>query len=161
MKLSAQLLLRIGLAVKGVDASLEVVGGVLLLMPARVARYLLVLSQHEAYTHHQVLAGRLDRLSESVQVHSHLGMALYLMVHGLAKIVLIAAILRGKRWGYTGLIGVLLLFTVIEAVRVITAHEILTGILGLFDLGVVILIYMEYRAKFLGAGAGAGEEEVH
>lgn len=139
---------RIGLIVKGVDSAFEVVGGLLLAMPIRLSRALLVLGQHEAYRHHEVLAGRLDRLADSVLEHSSMGEAAYLMVHGLAKVVLIAAIFRGKQWGYTGLIGVLSFFTLIELTRAIAAHEVVTAALGLFDIVMVILIAKEYRAHF-------------
>ena len=71
------------------------------------------------------------------------------MVHGGAKVILVAAIFRGKKWGYLGLIGVLGVFTLVEMTRAITAHEWITGVLGLIDLGVVILIWKEYRARFV------------
>ena len=145
---STDILFRIGLLVKGVDAVFEVVGGILLTMPTKLARYLLVLSQHELYRHHQVLSGRLDRLADTVQAHPHLGAAVYLIAHGAAKIILIAAIVRGKRWGYTGLMGVLSLFTLLEAGRAIADHEVLTGLLALFDAVVVVLTYKEYKARF-------------
>ena len=139
-------LFRVGLIVKGVDSLLEVVGGVLLLMPMRLARYILVLSQHEVYRHHQALAGRLDHLADSVVEHASMGEAAYLVVHGLAKVILIAAVFRDKKWGYTGLMGVLSFFALIEITRAIGAHEIVTGALSIFDIVMVVLIYKEYRA---------------
>lgn len=151
MKTTTDIIFRIGLLAKGVDSVFEVVGGILITMPTKLARYLLVLSQHELYRHHEVMSGRLDRLAETVQVHAHLGAALYLIAHGGAKAVLIAAIVRGKRWGYTGLIAVLSVFTLIEMTRAIAAHEILTGLLGLFDIVIVVVIYKEYKARFFGA----------
>ena len=142
------LFFRIGLITKGVDSLLEVIGGLLLTMPTRLSRAILVLSQHELYRHHEVLSGRLDKLAETVLVHAHLISALYLFVHGLSKVILIGAIFKGKRWGYTGLMGVLSLFTAIEVCRGIAAHEAITGVLGLFDGFVIYLILKEYRAKF-------------
>lgn len=141
-------LFKIGMIIKGVDSVFEVIGGVILTTPAKLARYILVLSQHEAFRHHEALAGRLDRLAESVTVHPHLGQAIYLIVHGLAKLVLIVAIMREKRWGYIGLMAVLSLFATIEIVRAITAGEVVTGVLALFDIFVVVLIVKEYRARF-------------
>lgn len=145
---TTDLIFKVGLIVKGVDSGFEVVGGLLLAMPMRLSRALLVLGQHESYRHHEVLAGRIDRLAESVVQHASMGEAAYLMVHGLAKVILIAAIFRGKKWGYTGLIGVLSLFALIELARALGAHEIVTGGLSLFDIVMVILIAKEYRAHF-------------
>ncbi len=140
---------KIGLAIKGIDSCFEVVGGVLLMMPMKLARYFLVLSQHEVYHHHQVLAGRIDHLADGVLEHASTGEALYLMVHGLAKVILIFAIYRHRRWGYLGLIGVLSLFALIEATRAIGAKELVTGILAAFDVLMVVLIAKEYRARFV------------
>jgi uncharacterized membrane protein len=142
-------LFRVGLIVKGVDAVFEMIGGVLLSMPVKLARYLLVLSEHELYKNHKALSGNLGHLAASVQRHPSLPEAAYLLVHGGAKVILIVAIFRGKKWGYTGLIGVLSFFTIIELGRAITAHEIVTGCLGLFDLGVVLLIAKEYLLRFV------------
>ncbi|MDR3690117.1 MAG: DUF2127 domain-containing protein [Fimbriimonas sp.] len=147
MNRATDLLFRIGLIVKGVDSLFEVIGGVLLTMPMKLARYLLVLSQHELYRHHEVLSGRLDKLAEEVTVHVHLGSALYLLFHGLAKVILIAAIFMRRNWGFVGFMAVMSLFTAIELARAISAHEIVTAVLGMFDLLVVGLIYKEYRAN--------------
>lgn len=145
---ATDLLFKIGMIVKGIDSVFEVIGGIILTMPTKLARYILVVSQHEAFRHHTVLAGKLDRLAENVTMHPSVGQAVYLMVHGLSKVILILAITQNKRWGYTGFIGVLSLFTAIEMVRAISAHEVVTGVFGVFDMLVVVLIYKEYKSRF-------------
>ncbi len=140
---------RLSIIAKGVDAVFEIVGGLLLTRPTRIARYLSVLSQHEVYRHHEVLSGHLSHLAQTVSLHASLGEAVYLFIHGLAKVILITAIFQNKRWGYVGLLGVLTLFTLIELTRSVIAHEIVTGLLGLFDLIIVILIYKEYKTRFV------------
>jgi len=145
---ATDVLFRIGLFFKAVDSLFEVVGGLILTTPTKLSRYILAISKHEAFRHHQVLAGRLDRLAETVTNHPSMPEAIYLMIHGLAKVILIAAIIRGKRWGYVGFVVVLSLFTAIELVRAITAREIVTGVFGIFDMFVVYLIYREYQARF-------------
>ena len=153
---TTDLLFKIGMIVKGIDSVFEVIGGIILTMPTKLARYILVFSQHEAFRHHTVLAGKLDRLAENVTMHPSIGQAVYLMVHGLAKVILILAITRNKRWGYTGFIGVLSLFTAIEMVRAISAHEVVTGVFGLFDMFVVAIIYKEFKSRF---GSSLGDDE--
>ena len=152
MNRTAETIFKVGLIIKGVDSLFEVLGGLLLTMPTKLARVRLVLAHHELYRHHDVLAGKLDRLADEVTVQVHLGSALYLLVHGLAKVILIAAVFKGKQWGYLGLIGVLSIFSAIEMVRVVTAQEYVTGVLGLFDIAVVVLMVKEYRQRF-GANA--------
>jgi uncharacterized membrane protein len=139
---------RFGLIVKGVDSVFEVFGAILLFMPMRLERYFLVLSQHEIYRHHEAMAGRIDHLADRVLEHASVGEAAYLAIHGLAKVILIAAIYRDKRWGYVGLMGVLTLFACIELVRAFTAREVVTGILSGFDILMVVLIFKEYRSHF-------------
>ncbi len=133
---------------KGIDSLFEVAGGILLLSPTKIARYAAVITQHEVFRHHQALAGRLDNLADTVSMRASVGEAAYLMVHGGAKVILIAAIVAGKRWGYTGFIAVLSLFTCVELVRAVTAREVVTGVFGLFDMIVVVLIYKEYKQRF-------------
>ncbi len=149
LKKSTDVLFRIGIILKGVDAVFEVIGGILLTMPTKIARYLSVLSQHEIYRHHQVLSGRIDHLADALTGRPHLGAALYLIVHGGAKVILIVGIFRARKWGYLGLIGVLGFFTLVELTRFVAAHEWVTGVLGVFDLAVVVLIWKEYRARFI------------
>lgn len=145
---TADFLFRVGLIIKGVDSGFEVIGGVLLMMPMKVARFLAVLSHHEVYRHHDVLAGRIDHLSDTIVTHSSVGEAAYLMVHGVAKVMLIYAIFHDRKWGYKGLIAVLSLFATIELIRAFTAREVMTGVLSLFDVVMVVLILKEYRIRF-------------
>jgi len=151
MAKTTDFLFRVGLIVKGVDSLFEILGGVLLMMPTRLAGYIGLLSQHELYKH-PALSGKLDHLADSVTLHASMGEAAYLMVHGLAKVILISAIFREKRWGYLGLMGVLSLFTAIEVFRAVTHHEIVTGALAAFDLFVVVLIYKEYVQRYAWKG---------
>jgi uncharacterized membrane protein len=143
---TTDVLFRIGLIVKGVDSLFEVAGGILLMMPTRLARYITVIAEHEVYRHHEALAGRLDNIADSVEMHASMGEAVYLLLHGLAKVILIAAVFKGKRWGYTGLIGVLSFFALVELTRAITAHEVFTALFAALDVFVVVLISKEYRA---------------
>jgi uncharacterized membrane protein len=142
------LLFRIGMTFKGIDSVFEVIGGIILTMPTRLARYILAVSQHESFRHHQVLAGRLGKIADTVTTHPSMLEAGYLMVHGLSKLILIIAIVCGKRWGFLGFIVVLSLFTLIELVRAVTAREVVTGVFGAFDLLIVFLIYREYKTRF-------------
>ena len=142
---------------KGVDSVFEVIGGLLLAFPARLARYMLVLSQHEAFRHHLAMSGKLDHLAEVVQGKSSVGEAIYLIVHGGAKVVLITGVFLGKKWAYIGLIVVLSLFACVELIRAIAAREILTGVLCLLDVVIVVLITKEYRAKFASEKPESGQ----
>ncbi len=143
-----ELFFRVGMAIKGFDSLLEVLGGIALTMPFKVQRLLLLASQHEAFRHHEAMSGRLGRLAETVTTHPSMGTAAYLMVHGGIKVFLIAAILKGYRWAYLWLIGVLTVFTVVEVTRAAMRQEIVTAAFGALDLVVVMLIYREFKMRF-------------
>jgi uncharacterized membrane protein len=73
--------------------------------------------------------------------------AAYLLLHGVIKIVLVAALLRDKIWAYPWMIVFLIVFIVYQAYRMTFAFSI--GLLGLtiFDVVVVWLTYREYRKQ--------------
>src|SRR5258708_197245 len=110
---------RASLLLKGADAVLEVVGGVLMLVvsPAGVSRLIVALTQHELS----------EDPADFIAVHlqkavSHFGSsrsfaAAYLLSHGLGKIILVAAIFRGRLWAYPGMIVLLLLFIAYQIFR--------------------------------------------
>ena len=126
-------------------------------MPLKLYAWLMLAADHEIYRHHEVLAGRLDHMADVVISKPHLGSAIYLALHGLCKVILIYGIFKEKKWGYVGLIGVLSFFAIVELGRAVLHHEILVGVLAVFDLVLVGLIAWEYKKKLQG-GARPGPE---
>ena len=143
VKSKLTLLFDIGLVIKGIDSVLEVIGGVLLLFPVRLSDYLEVLSQHSK---HDFVARNLERLAGSVSTATALS-AIYLMIHGVAKAVLIVAALKQRAWGYIGLMVVLLFFASIEMVRFFFVRKMGLLVFSLFDVALVLLIANEYRTR--------------
>jgi uncharacterized membrane protein len=143
-------LFRLGLIIKGIDAILEVIGGVLLLSPLRVDRMIEFLLQHELYNsvRHPTTA-HLQHAAAEALAKATLAGAIYLIVHGSAKTILILAVFKDKKWGYIGLVAVLSVFTVIEVVKGVMDHSALAGALAAFDLFIVYLIGKEYKTHFL------------
>jgi uncharacterized membrane protein len=48
--------------------------------------------------------------------------AVYLLSHGIAKVVVVVLVLRNKLWAYPWLIGLLLAFIVYQLYRMIVVH---------------------------------------
>lgn len=131
----------ISLLLKGADAALEAIGGVLMLVasPDRVNRLVVALTQHE--------------LSEDPgdffavhlrQAASHFGSsrsfaAVYLLSHGFGKLVLVAAIFRGRLWAYPAMIILLLLFIAYQLFRMSEAFTVGMLALTVFDAAIVWL----------------------
>ena len=141
-----RLLFTIGIIGKGVDSLLEIAGGVLLLTPVTVNNTIQYLLVHELLNQgrHPTIA----KLQYSAAVHlseASPWAAVYLIVHGTAKVVLIAAIFFRKRWGYVGLMWVLSIFALIEFVKGAMDASWPTIIFGVGDCILVFLIWKEYR----------------
>jgi uncharacterized membrane protein len=66
--------------------------------------------------------------------------AIYLLIHGPAKIVLVALVLRGKLWAYPWLIGLLLAFIAVRFSVGLTA-------LTVFDAFLAWLTWREHHSK--------------
>jgi len=137
----------VGIILKGIDGVLEVVGGFLLLVvsPATIDQVSRALTQHElSEDPHDFLATHLLHAAGSLTGSSLQFGAAYLLLHGVVKIVLVAALLKDKIWAYPWMLAFLLVFIVYQSYRMTFAFSI--GLLGLtiFDLVVVWLTYREY-----------------
>jgi len=137
----------IALILKGLDGVLEVAGGVLLLAVSKetLVGWLVTLTQHELsenpkdflFTH--LLAGA-HHLSGGTQTFA----AVYLLSHGLVKVVLVAAVLRDKLWAYPWMIGFLLIFIVYQSYRFVLHPTWSMALLTVFDAFIVWLTWREY-----------------
>jgi len=142
---------KIGLVLKGLDGILEVVGGILLLFltPAAIQHLVRALTAHElSEDPHDLIARYLLHTTAHLHHGTTLFGAIYLLSHGIAKIVLVALVLKDKLWAYPWLIGLLLAFIGYQLYQ-ITAVHFSAGLtlLTVFDAFLVWLTWREYRAK--------------
>jgi len=142
---------KIGLVLKGLDGVLEVIGGILLLFltPAAIQHLVRVLTAHElSEDPHDLIARYLLHTTAHLHHGTTLFGAIYLLSHGIAKIVLVALVLKDKLWAYPWLIGLLLVFIAYQLYE-ITAVHFSAGLtlLTVFDAILVWLTWREYRAK--------------
>jgi uncharacterized membrane protein len=142
---------RIGLVLKGLDGVLEVAGGILLLFlsPDAIQHLVRALTAHElSEDPHDLVARYLLHTTAHLNHGTTLFGAIYLLIHGIAKIILVALVLRDKLWAYPWLIGLLLAFIAYQLYQ-ITAVHFSAGLtaLTMFDALLVWLTWREYRAK--------------
>jgi uncharacterized membrane protein len=71
----------------------------------------------------------------------------YLLLHGITKIVLVAALLRNQLWAYPLLIGFLLIFIVYQLYRVVLSPTFGLSALTIFDAAIVWLTWREWRKQ--------------
>jgi len=142
---------KVGLVLKGLDGILEVAGGILLLFlsPQAIQHLARVLTAHElSEDPHDLIARYLLHTTAHLSHGTTLFGAIYLLSHGIAKIALVALVLKDKLWAYPWLIGLLLAFIAYQLYRITAVHfSIGLTLLTVFDVFLVWLTWREYRSK--------------
>jgi len=94
---------------------------------------------------HDIIANYLFTFAQQLSVKTKTFAALYLLSHGVVKLILVAELLREKLWAYPASLVVLGLFIAYQAYRFTLTHSLGLIALTLFDLLVIVLIWHEYR----------------
>ncbi len=144
-----EFLFRLGVLLKGLDALLEIVGGIALwvIRPGVIVRLAGFLTQGEiSEDPHDLVANYLRHAAGHLSISSEHFMAIYLLGHGIVKIFVVIALLRNKQWGYPLSIIVFGGFIVYQVYRFTVTGGIGLIALTIFDLIVIWLIWLEYRA---------------
>ena len=140
---------RVSLVLKGLDGVLELVGGILLLLvsPAQMGSMVHFLTQHElSEDPHDVVATALVHMAGTLTVSATLFGAIYLLLHGLVKVILVWAVLKDKLWAYPWMIAFLLVFIAYQGYELVVAFTWGMVLLTAFDIFIVWLTLREYRA---------------
>ncbi len=140
---------RISIVLKGLNAALEIVGGVALVAvsPAFILRTVALLTQDElAEDPRDFIANYFLYAASHLSLSGQRFAAAYLLSHGVIKIGLVWALLKRKLWAYPLSIIVFGAFIVYQLYRFTFTHGVGLIALSVFDLLVIWLIYLEYRA---------------
>ena len=138
----------ISLVLKGADGVLELIGGGLLLVlkPTQIAAIVQVLTQHElSEDPKDLIANALVRAAASLDASATLFGAIYLLLHGAVKVVLVVAVLRDRLWAYPWLMGFLIVFIGYQVYDMVVNYTWGMLALTLFDVFIVALTAREYR----------------
>jgi uncharacterized membrane protein len=144
----------VGIILKGLDGVLETLGGLLLLFvtPDTINRLAIMITEGElSRDPHDFFANRILHTAHQGSGSSVLFGALYLLSHGVAKIVLVTALLKNKLWAYPWLIGFLLLFVVYQIYRIALDHSLSLTALTIFDIFIAWLTWREWQLQKAGA----------
>lgn len=143
-------LFEIGIILKGLNGLAELLGGLLLLFvtPADIHHLAATLTQGElSEDPNDVVARYLLHTANGLTGNAVIFGAVYLLVHGAVKVVLVVALLLNKLWAYPSMIIVLLIFIGYQLYRI--ALNPSAGLLALtvFDALIVVLTWREYRRQ--------------
>ena len=143
-------LFEIGIIGKGLNGLAELIGGLLLLFttPSQLHHLVAALTQGElSEDPHALIATRLLHTTNGLTGHAVLFGAVYLLLHGVVKVVLVVALLQNRLWAYPWMIGVLLAFIGYQIYRIALQPSIGLAGLTVFDILIVALTWREYRQQ--------------
>jgi len=141
-------LFTIGVIGKGIDGVLESAGGVLLLVAdrARLGRLVRAMTQHELVEDpRDLVATALRHAVEHLSSGTQTFAAVYLLLHGVVKVGLVAALLRRQLWAYPAAMLVFGVFLAYQLYRWSHTHADLLVALSVLDVMVIALTWAEYR----------------
>lgn len=141
---------RVSVTLKGIDGALEVIGGVLLLAlsPSSIDRLVRTLTQHElSQDPHDFIARHLLQATGGLRHGTTIYAGIYLLSHGLAKVAVVVAVLRGQLWAYPAMIVLLSAFIGYQLYRLYYDVTVGLTLLTIFDAFVAWLTWREYQAK--------------
>jgi uncharacterized membrane protein len=144
------------LLLKAADGVLEVVAGAMLLIvsPSTIERIARSLTAHElSEDPHDRIAQYILHTTGHLSSGTTLFAAVYLLSHGVSKIVLVALVLRDRLWAYPWLIALLGVFIAYQLyVLIFLKFSWSLTALTVFDVFLVLLAWREYKAKRALAG---------
>jgi uncharacterized membrane protein len=142
---------RCGIVLKGLHALLEsVTGTTLFFLPARTLNriaFRLARLDFLSRNPHDVIGTHLRHMAVGVTGTGRRFAAIYLLSHGLVKLVLVIELLRNRLWAYPLMIVMLSVFIGYQSYRFWLTHSIVMAALTIFDLAVIVLTWLEYREQ--------------
>ncbi len=154
---------RAGVTMKGIDGLLEAIGGVLLwfIKPSEMSWTIQTLCQHElSRDPHDFVAAHLMHVSERLARGDPVFASIYLLSHGVVKVVLAVSLWLNELWAYPLAILIFSAFGVYQVYRYTHTHSVVLLVLTVSDAAIVWLTWAEYRVQksVRGAQANAGAE---
>jgi uncharacterized membrane protein len=140
---------KVGLFFKALDGIIEIIGGLILLIikPEQINHLAHWLTEGQlSQDPHDFIANHILKTAHALTGASLIFGAVYLLSHGIVKVVLVVEVLRGHLWAYKALIGVFGLFAIYQLYRIIfDKFSISLTLLTIFDVLIIYLTFVEYN----------------
>ncbi len=152
----------VGILIKAAHGVFEIIGGLLLLFikPESISHLAAWITRGElAEDANSQLANYILHSAQGVTHGVLLFAAIYLLAHGIIKVVLVGEILHGRLWAYPGLIIVTAGFVLYQTYQLTLALSPWLILLTLFDLAIIYLTAREYAQRRQHRGTGAHTPE--
>ncbi len=135
-----------GLALKGFDGFLETIGGMLLLAlpPERLFALFRIVTARELSNHPDDWIGHaITQLSNALSVSSERFAGIYLIGHGIVKLLLVLGLWRERAWAFPIALSFLGFFLLYQLYRIAHTHSIALMIFSAFDLFVLWVVWQD------------------
>ena len=138
----------LGILLKGLHAAFEIVSGILiwLMNPALIRNIVGLITRNElAEDPKDSIANLLLLASQRYSMDAQHFWLLYLLSHGVVKLVLVFLLWKKKLWAYPLALLVLVFFIAYQTIRWTRTRSIVLIALSLWDLIMIWLTILEYR----------------
>ena len=135
----------IGLILKGINAILETVLGIVFLFSNITALVVTLIQNELVEDPTDFLAGHMRHLIPQLSSTGQKFAAFYLLFHGILKLLLVIGLLQKRLWVYPATIVVLGLFIIYQLLRYTHTHSLFLILLSLFDGLMIYLTWHEYQ----------------
>jgi uncharacterized membrane protein len=138
---------RIGVVLKGIDAALETIGGMIfLVVPAGdISQFIVKITQYQLMQNPHRLFERAVEKSIEVTNSVHLWAGLFLLSHGLVKLLIVTGMILKKLWAYRLGLLVFIGLVIYQIAHVLKTHSAGLLILTVVDVIFILLAWREYR----------------
>ncbi|MGE5397667.1 MAG: DUF2127 domain-containing protein [Chitinophagales bacterium] len=137
-----------GLVIKAVNAVLEIIGGLLMLIInlESLNRWIKLVALAELQEDpNDVLMNYLIGLGNSLSINSQHSAAVYMLVHGAIKVAIVWLLLKKIKWAFSPAMVVLGLFIAYEVYLFLHTHSLLMLLVVILDIAIIAVIFLEYR----------------
>lgn len=140
----------IGIIIKGIDGTLELIGGLMLLTLSSntISNITRLLTQNELQTDpNSLIATHIVRLGDHLANGRNVFAAAFLLTHGLVKVVMVTCLLLNKMWAYPWALVTLVLFLIYQIYILVVSPGIGMAYLTVLDVVIIYLVYREWQQQ--------------
>lgn len=137
-----------GLLLKALNALAEIISGFALffLPPDQFHRFIAFVTRGElSEDPNDFIMNRLIRLSQSFGISSWHFVILYLLSHGVIKLIVLSLLWKKKLWAYPLSVAVFIGFILYQLHRFTASNSIFMLLLTVLDIVMIVLTILEYR----------------
>jgi uncharacterized membrane protein len=137
----------LGILFKGIDGGLELVGGLLLvfLSPAAINRVVFFFLEEELKEDPTDLLANLLLHTARSTIEFRVPASVFLIVHGIVKLVLVGGLATNRLWSYSVAILVFAGFTIYQFYQLSQQYSLFLEIVTILDVIFILLVIAEYR----------------